>query len=97
MSVLQVPMFQTQNSPAGLSLGKGLELKLGTGAVRRLNYVACDPQRCEASIAMDDALVKEATAAPSATITIYSRNETALTINVASLKGIDKALGAIGR
>jgi invasion protein IalB len=97
VAVLQTAMFQTPNSSAGLLISKGIELKLGTAGIRRLTYSACEPQRCEASIPMDDAMVKEAVAAANATITIYARDGTALNINVPSIKGIDKAVAALGK
>jgi invasion protein IalB len=96
-TVLQTPIFRTQTSSPGILISKGVEFKLGNGAVRKIDYVACEPQRCEASIPMDDAMVKEAVGAPNASITLYNKDGTALTINVPSIKGIDKALAAVGK
>jgi invasion protein IalB len=94
-TVLQTPIFRTQTASAGVLISKGVELKLGNGAVRKLDYVACEPQRCDSSLPMDDAMVKEAVSAPGATITLYNKSGASLTINVPSIKGIDKALAAI--
>jgi invasion protein IalB len=95
-TVLQTPMFRTQASSAGILIRKGVELKLGDGAARKLAYSACEPQRCEAATPMDDEMVREVLGAPSATITVYNKDGTALNINVPSIKGIDKALAAVG-
>ena len=97
VTVLQTPMFRTKTSPAGILIRKGVEFKLGAGAARKLPYAACEPKRCESSMAMDDAMVREALSAPNATITVYNKDGTALAMNVPSIKGIDKALAAVGR
>jgi invasion protein IalB len=96
MTALQAPMFQTRTSSAGIHIRKGVEFKLGTGTTRTLPYAACEPQRCEALMPMDQAMVREALNAADATITIYNRDGAALNINVPSIKGIDKALAAMG-
>jgi invasion protein IalB len=95
IALLQTHMLQVGNAPAGLLIAKGIELKLGNAAPRRISYLLCNAQGCEASATMDDAMVKEAMAASSAVITIYSSNGTALNINIPSIKGIDKAIKTV--
>jgi invasion protein IalB len=92
MSVLQTPQIQ-----AGVLIQKGVDFKLGNAAPRKLSYVACTAQRCETSVQMDAAMVKDALAAANATITIYAANGRDVTLNIPSIKGVDKAIAAIGR
>ena len=42
-------------TPTGVQIPAGVELKLGQSLPRKLPYVNCDQQRCEATIAMDAA------------------------------------------
>ena len=91
-SVLQTPQIQT-----GVLIQKGIEFKLGNAAPRKLSYVVCAAQRCEATIQMDAAMVKDALAAANATITIFAANGNDVNFNIPSIKGIDKAIAAIGR
>ena len=92
MTVLQTPQTQI-----GLQIQKGVELKLGNGAVRKLNYVACNQARCESSLPMDDAFMREIMAAPAAGVTIYQADGQPITINLPAITGADKALAAVGR
>jgi invasion protein IalB len=92
VTLLQTPMLQA----GGVDLQKGAELKLGKGNTRKLTYASCDPRNCEASVIMDDAMLKEATAAADATITVYAKNGSGVNIQM-PIKGIDKAIASIGR
>jgi invasion protein IalB len=91
-SVLQTPQVQI-----GILIQKGVDLKLGSAAPRKLNYVVCSAQRCEASIPMDAAMVRDSLAAADATIVIHTADGKDITLNIPSIKGIDKAIAAIGR
>jgi len=84
--------------PTGVLIQKGVELKVGNGKARTLSYNACTTQNCEASITMDDAFNKELIAGQTAevTATIYATSGQAINFNF-PIKGIDKAIGAIGR
>lgn len=85
-------VFQT---PTGVLLQRGLELKIGSATTpRKVNYVACNAQRCEASMPMDDAFIKEASASPTAVATIYLVDGRAANFNL-NTKGFDKAVAAI--
>ena len=81
----------------GLLLKNGLELKLGNGAVRHLAYLSCDPQWCDAVTPMDEAFIREATAAPAATVTVYTPDGQAFSFPELTLKGIDKAVSSVRR
>jgi invasion protein IalB len=84
--------------PTGVLIQKGVELKIGNGKAHVMNYNACTTQNCEASVTMDDAFNKELIAGQSApvTATIYAVNGQAVNFNF-PIKGIDKAIGSIGR
>jgi invasion protein IalB len=83
-------------SPTGVKIPKGLELKFGASSVRTLPYAACTPQNCEASTAMDDAMVRDARASSEATATIYAIDGRAINFKIGT-KGIDKAFVALGK
>ena len=88
VSVMQVP--------TGILIQRGVEFKIGNGAMKKLNFVMCDSQRCEASIQMDDALTKEMAAAQTAVATIFTPDGKGINFNM-NPKGIDKAIGSIPR
>lgn len=84
--------------PTGVLIQKGVELKIGNGKVHVLNYNTCTTQNCEATVIMDDPFTKELIAGQGAAVvaTIYAVSGQAVTFNF-SIKGIDKAMGSIGR
>ena len=61
------------------------------------NYVDCNPQRCEATMPMDDAFIRELMAGVNgpAAITFWKTDGADFTINIQSIKGIDKAIAAV--
>jgi invasion protein IalB len=89
-------VFQT---PTGVALQKGLELKIENGQPRRFEYVACVSTVCEANAPMEDALVREALAAGAngkAVVTVHDTAGRTINFNL-DLKGFDKALAALRR
>jgi invasion protein IalB len=82
--------------PTGVQIPKGVELQLGKSPLRTLPFTACEPQRCEASMAMDDAMVNDAIASPEAKATIYATDGRGINFNM-PIKGIDKVFAAIGK
>jgi invasion protein IalB len=81
-------------TPTGVQIQKGVELKVENGAVRKLNYILCEPGRCEASTAMDDSMVREVAAGANATATIYATDGRGISFNI-PIKGAGKAIAAI--
>jgi invasion protein IalB len=75
-----------------IMVSKGVELKFGNGAPRRLNYVWCGPQRCLAEAPIDEAFVKEALASAQATITVHTLGGS-IPFDL-SVKGIDHAISS---
>jgi invasion protein IalB len=88
-------VFQT---PTRVLLQKGVELKLGNAAPHKADFVVCSNQSCEASLPMNDAVIREAMAAAGgnavATVTVANGQAVNFTMPI---KGIDKVLAAIGR
>ena len=83
-------------TPTGVQIPKGVELKLGNGPVRTLPFTACGPQQCEASMALDDAMVRDAMASSEVVITIFAVDGRGVNFNV-PIKGIDKVFAAMGK
>src|SRR5262245_32765820 len=87
---------KTQTRSSGISIKQGVELKLGDRPVRNVAFRICDTQRCEATTPIDDAFMKDASAATTATATVYTADGRAVPF-VMELKGIDKALASVRR
>jgi invasion protein IalB len=92
-----ISVIQTPQVDIGVLIAKGIEVKLGNGVPHKIAFVICNPQRCEATLAMDDATTKETIAAANgpAVVTFWKADGTDFSINLASIKGIDRALSAI--
>lgn len=86
MSVLQ--------TPTGVMLAPGIELKFVRGAVRRATFVRCDPNQCEATLDMDDALVRDASASETVDATVIGTNTQTAKFSL-PFKGFDKAVAAV--
>jgi invasion protein IalB len=92
-----VSVVQTPQLDVGILITSGVEIKLGDGKPRKINFIACNPRLCESSMPMDDATIKETIAAANgaATISFRKGDGAAVTINLGSIKGIDKAIAAV--
>jgi len=84
-------VFQT---PVGVQLLRGLELKLGQAQVRRVSYITCSSRICEAVTPMNAVLLKEAMASKTATATAYAMNGRGVQFSI-NMKGFDKAIEAL--
>jgi invasion protein IalB len=83
------------NTPTGVMIQNGVELKFGNSQPGVVPYVACTPQQCEASIVMVESMLKEARSNEKATATIHAVGGRAINFEM-SIKGIDKVLVAVG-
>jgi invasion protein IalB len=92
-----VTVLQTPQTQLGLNIQKGVELKLGNGNPRKLDYMVCNQARCESVLPMDDAMTRELGSVTAASVTIYRADGQPITINLPSITGADKALSTIGR
>jgi invasion protein IalB len=84
-------------TPTGVQIAKGVELKLGSSPKPiTLQYATCDAQRCESSIEVDSEFMRAANAAnaSSAVVTIVLSDGRGINFNIA-IKGIDKVLAAM--
>jgi len=84
-------VFQT---PVGVQLLRGLELKLGQAQVRKVSYITCSSRVCEAVTPMNAVLLKEAMTSKTATATAYAMNGRGVQFNM-NMKGFDKAIEAL--
>jgi len=81
-------------TPTGVMIANGVEVKLGNGAVRKIGYQSCSSQQCTATAPMNDAFLKEVVAAQKADVTLTVLNGQALNFGI-PVAGLDKALAAI--
>lgn len=88
--VLQTVM----QTPTGVQILNGVEIKIANTQARKIGYTICDPQHCEAATAMDDAFVKDLLANGEATVTIVATDGRGVNFNL-PLKGIDKVIGSL--
>jgi len=84
-------VFQT---PTGVMIGNGVDVKVDNAAVRKISFQACGPQQCTATGPMNDAFIKEISGADKANITLTAANGQALNFGI-PVGGFDKALAAI--
>ncbi len=70
LSVVQTPQIDV-----GVLIAKGIELKLGEGKPRKINFVACNPQRGEGTMPMGHAPIKESTSIGPLIEMSFMRNE----------------------
>lgn len=92
-----ISLVQTPQINIGVLLTKGIELKLGKGKPHKIGYVVCNPQRCEGTMPMDEATIREAIASVNnpAAISFWKADGAEFTLNIQSIKGIDKAIAAV--
>jgi invasion protein IalB len=86
MSVLQ--------TPTGVTLAPGVEIKLSRGAARKATFVNCDTSRCEATLEVDDAFIRDASASDNVEATIYSNAGQGVKFTL-PFKGFDKAVAGV--
>lgn len=87
-------MRSVLQTPTGVFVQKGVDIKVGDAVVGKLEYVACVPQNCEAAGALDAALLKKLAAAGEVTVTIHARDGRDVNFKF-PVKGIDKAIAAL--
>lgn len=78
-------------TPTGVLIKPGVQLKLASVHGVTLTYVACDSSACTAGAVMDDNLLQQAKKAQTAEIVLQSIDGKAYTYSF-SPKGIDKAI-----
>ena len=86
-----VAVFQT---PTGVMIGPGVELRLEKAQPRKVPFTACDNGQCSATMPIDSSLVGDMMAAKNAEVVIQATNGSNLQFNL-PLKGFDKAYAAL--
>ena len=86
MSVLQ--------TPTGVAIGPGVEVKFARGPARKAVYANCEANRCEATLDLDDASIRDASATENTEATIISTGGQSVKFTL-PFKGFDKALAAV--
>jgi invasion protein IalB len=81
-------------TPTGVLVQKGVDLKIGDVAVGKLDYATCVPQNCQAAGAMDDPLLKKITAASEMIVTVHATDGRDVHFKF-PLAGADKAVAAV--
>jgi invasion protein IalB len=81
-------------TPTGVMVQKGVDLKVGEAAVGKLEYAGCVPQNCQAAGAMEDPVIKKIMAAPEMMVTIHAMDGRDVNFKF-PLAGIDKAVAAV--
>ena len=81
-------------SPSGVLLPPGIELTLGAAEVRHIAYASCLPARCTAAVPMDEAFIREMSAAAEARLKIVAANSRALEFSI-PVTGFSEAIAVI--
>ena len=82
--------------PSGVLIQPGVEVKIGDKETRKLPYSLCQPDHCEAVLALDDVMIKGLSAASTAEVTVYAVNAAAVKFTV-NMKGFTQALADLGK
>jgi invasion protein IalB len=81
-------------TPTGVLIGRGVELKLDAGPTRRIGFLNCEPGSCRALANMDESFLGEARTAEKAKLTIYASDGRGINFDI-PLSGLKDALLAI--
>jgi invasion protein IalB len=86
----------TFETPTGVLIPSGIEVKLGESPARRVNYTACMPQHCSGDMPMDEGIVKQMSAGGKASVAIVAADGRGVEFSM-SLAGFEKAFAAISK
>ena len=81
-------------TPTGVMVSAGIDVKAGSASARHGNFVACGPQGCNATMPMDDAFIKDISGAPKTDIVLYAPNGQSVDFGIPT-GGLDKAIAAL--
>lgn len=81
-------------TPTSINLTSGLELKIGKGAARKLAFWSCDANSCEASMPLDEGLLKDARTGDDASATIVMRDGRTVRFSIIN-RGFERAVAAV--
>jgi invasion protein IalB len=89
-------MVTIMQTPTGVNIPPGVELKVGKVPPRKIPFASCDAGRCVATLPMDAALLREMTTVPSAEAVIQGSQGNTVQFNI-QMKGFDKAYAVLSR
>jgi len=89
-------MITIMQTPTGVAIGPGVELRIGKSAPRRIPFASCETGHCVASMAMDIALLRELTVATTAEAVIQGSQGNNVQFNI-QMKGFDRAYTVLSR
>lgn len=81
-------------TPTGIAIGPGVEIKPTKGSARKAAYVNCEAARCEAALEMEDGFARDAAASDTVDATIFGTSGQGVKFTL-PFKGFDKALAAV--
>jgi invasion protein IalB len=81
-------------TPTGVMVQKGVDLKVGEAQIGKFDYAACVPQNCEATGPMDDPVIKKIEKASEMMVTIHAKDGRDVHFKF-PVAGIDKAIAAV--
>jgi invasion protein IalB len=83
-------------TPTGVLIGRGVELRLDKLTPRTVPFTTCDTGRCTAVLSLDEEMVRGLSTSDRAEATIYALNGNGVRFGF-QLKGFDKAYAALRR
>jgi invasion protein IalB len=86
----QGQLIASIQTPTGVAIAPGVELKFEKAASRKLAFDFCEPSRCSASQAADKNFIREVSAAASLTVVVQSSDGKPVNFEF-PVKGFDKA------
>jgi invasion protein IalB len=89
-------MVTIMQTPTGVAIPPGVELKVGKLPPHKATYASCDNGRCVATMPMDAALIHEMTVVPSAEAIIQGSQGNTVQFNI-QLKGFDRAFAVLSK
>lgn len=78
----------------GITVAPGVELKFADRTPRKIPVSICEPSHCEATAAMDDGFVREASAVVQAEAVVVSSDGRQVTFTI-NMKGFAQAVAAV--
>ena len=81
-------------TPTGVMVSAGIDIKAGSAAARHVNFLTCGPQGCAAAAALDDAFIKDASTAAKTDVVLYAPNGQSVDFGIPTA-GLDKAVAAM--
>jgi invasion protein IalB len=81
-------------TPTGILIEPGVELKFPNAAARKLPFNTCGPQSCTAMVPLDPTLVRDLIAAPTADVAFRANNGQNVQFQF-PVKGFEKAYAAL--